>query len=64
MALKLKTVQFDVRTRAHTLGSYTQDFDKIFAAARDILRAEIANVSPAPLRLRLMGKRRAVLQSA
>ena len=56
MTLKLKTTDFQLRTRAQTINSYTSDAEVIFAAAQGILRAEIQAELPKPLRLRLMGK--------
>ncbi|KAL8616660.1 hypothetical protein ACOMHN_031642 [Nucella lapillus] len=57
ISLKLKTTDFQVRTRAQTIGSYTSDAEVIFTAAKGILRNEILSESPKPLRLRLMGMR-------
>jgi len=56
VTIKLKTVKFDVKTRALTLPDYTSDVEVIFMAARDLLRTEMMAVSPQPLRLRLMGE--------
>ena len=56
MAIKLKTVKFEVKTRAHTLAHYTHDKDEILQAATDLLRTEMQACAPQPLRLRLMGK--------
>ncbi|KAJ8304151.1 hypothetical protein KUTeg_017734 [Tegillarca granosa] len=57
VTIKLKTVKFEVKTRAHTLPEYTSDVEVIFATAKDLLKTEIQHVSPNPLRLRLMGVR-------
>ena len=57
MSLKLKTTDFQVRTRAQTISSYTSSAEAIFAVAQGILRAEIQAESPKPLRLRLMGEK-------
>ncbi|KAK3098755.1 hypothetical protein FSP39_022804 [Pinctada imbricata] len=57
VGIKVKTVKFEVKTRVQTLPEYTCDVDTIFTAARDLLRIEIQNVAPQPLRLRLMGVR-------
>ncbi|KAF5906675.1 DNA polymerase kappa, partial [Clarias magur] len=57
VTLKLKNVNFEVKTRAFTLQCAVCTEEEIFAAAKDILKAEIDNVSPLPLRLRLMGVR-------
>ena len=56
VTLKLKTVGFDVKTRAHTLAEHTADKDTILQAATDLLKTEIQACYPQPLRLRLMGK--------
>ncbi|XP_072520671.1 DNA polymerase kappa [Salminus brasiliensis] len=57
VTLKLKNVNFEVKTRAFTLQCAVCTEEEIFAAAKDLLKAEIDNVSPQPLRLRLMGVR-------
>ena len=56
MSIKIKTVKFEVRTRAHTLRDYTSDIVDILRAATILLKTEIDNSAPQPLRLRLMGK--------
>lgn len=55
VTLKVKNVNFEVKTRAFTLQCAVCTEEEIFAAAKDLLKAEIDNVSPQPLRLRLMG---------
>lgn len=55
VTLKLKNVNFEVKTRALTLPSPVATVDEIFAVAKDLLRTERENESPQPLRLRLMG---------
>ncbi|XP_053336406.1 DNA polymerase kappa [Clarias gariepinus] len=57
VTLKLKNVNFEVKTRAFTLQCAVCTEEEIYAAAKDILKAEMDNVSPQPLRLRLMGVR-------
>ncbi|KAA0717384.1 DNA polymerase kappa [Triplophysa tibetana] len=57
VTLKLKNVQFEVKTRASTLQYTVCTEDEIFVAAKDLLKVEIDSVSPQPLRLRLMGVR-------
>ncbi|XP_071167055.1 DNA polymerase kappa-like [Mytilus edulis] len=57
VSIKIKTVEFEVKTRAHTLKDYTSDSDLIYAAAKELLRVEIQAIAPNPLRLRLMGVR-------
>ncbi|XP_029295124.1 DNA polymerase kappa isoform X2 [Cottoperca gobio] len=57
VTLKLKNVNFEVKTRALTLSYAVATVDEIFAAAKDLLKTEIDNESPQPLRLRLMGVR-------
>ena len=56
MTLKIKTVKFEVKTRAQTLADYTCDYHVIHEATRELLRTEIQACQPQPLRLRLMGK--------
>lgn len=55
VTLKLKNVNFEVKTRAMTLPCAVATVDEIFAVAKDLLKTEIENESPQPLRLRLMG---------
>ncbi|KAK6492455.1 DNA polymerase kappa isoform X1 [Huso huso] len=55
VTLKLKNVNFDVKTRASTVSSVVSTEEEIYAVARDLLKTEIDNASPQPLRLRLMG---------
>lgn len=55
VTLKLKNVNFEVKTRAVTLPCAIATADEIFALAKDLLKTEIENESPQPLRLRLMG---------
>ncbi|GLD68036.1 DNA polymerase kappa [Lates japonicus] len=57
VTLKLKNVNFEVKTRALTLPYAVATVDEIFAVAKDLLKVEIENESPQPLRLRLMGVR-------
>ncbi|XP_068104869.1 DNA polymerase kappa isoform X2 [Hyperolius riggenbachi] len=57
VTLKLKNVNFEVKTRASTVSYTVSTQEEIFLLAKDILRAEIESVSPEPLRLRLMGVR-------
>uniref|UniRef100_W5L2W1 DNA polymerase kappa n=1 Tax=Astyanax mexicanus TaxID=7994 RepID=W5L2W1_ASTMX len=57
VTLKLKNVKFEVKTKAFTLQCAVCTEEEIFTAAKDLLKAEIDNVSPQPLRLRLMGVR-------
>ncbi|KHJ44693.1 ImpB/MucB/SamB family protein [Trichuris suis] len=54
ITVKLKTIAFDVMTRAYTAKYYTNDADEMFAIASEILLNEIRAISPKPLRLRLM----------
>ncbi|KAL3063111.1 hypothetical protein OYC64_002820 [Pagothenia borchgrevinki] len=57
VTLKLKNVNFEVKSRALTLSYGVSTVDEIFAAAKDLLKTEIDNEGPQPLRLRLMGVR-------
>ncbi|XP_061672013.1 DNA polymerase kappa isoform X1 [Syngnathoides biaculeatus] len=56
ITLKLKNVNFEVKTRALTLPCAVATADEIFAAAKDLLKTETENESPQPLRLRLMDR--------
>uniref|UniRef100_A0A8C3KIG8 DNA polymerase kappa n=1 Tax=Calidris pygmaea TaxID=425635 RepID=A0A8C3KIG8_9CHAR len=57
VTLKLKNVNFEVKTRASTVLSSVSTEDEIFAVAKDLLGTEIDSVAPHPLRIRLMGVR-------
>uniref|UniRef100_A0A8B9PEL5 DNA polymerase kappa n=1 Tax=Apteryx owenii TaxID=8824 RepID=A0A8B9PEL5_APTOW len=57
VTLKLKNVNFEVKTRASTVPSSVSTEEEIFAVAKDLLGTEIDTVSPHPLRIRLMGVR-------
>ncbi|KAM9360089.1 DNA polymerase kappa [Symphorus nematophorus] len=57
VTLKLKNVNFEVKTRALTLPYAVATVDEIFAVAKDLLKTERDSESPQPLRLRLMGVR-------
>ncbi|XP_030215461.1 DNA polymerase kappa isoform X1 [Gadus morhua] len=64
ITLKLKNVKFEVKSRACTLPCAVATTDEIFAAAKDLLKTEIENVSPQQLQLRLMGVRISTFVSA
>ncbi|XP_061585948.1 DNA polymerase kappa [Cololabis saira] len=57
VTLKIKNIKFEVKTRAQTLPYAVATVEEIFAVAKDLLKTEIENESPQPLRLRLMGVR-------
>ncbi|XP_025050476.1 DNA polymerase kappa isoform X2 [Alligator sinensis] len=57
VTLKLKNVNFEVKTKAFTVLSSVSTEEEIFAVAKELLRTEIDSVAPHPLRLRLMGVR-------
>lgn len=57
VTLKLKNVNFEVKTRASTVLSSVSTEDEIFTVAKDLLGTEIDSVAPHPLRIRLMGVR-------
>ncbi|NWV65452.1 POLK polymerase, partial [Malurus elegans] len=57
VTLKLKNVNFEVKTRASTVLSSVSTEEEIFAVAKDLLATEIDSVAPHPLRIRLMGVR-------
>ncbi|XP_060057034.1 DNA polymerase kappa isoform X4 [Erinaceus europaeus] len=54
VTVKLKNVNFEVKTRASTVSSVVSTAEAIFAVARELLRTEIDAAFPHPLRLRLM----------
>uniref|UniRef100_A0A673UDR8 DNA polymerase kappa n=1 Tax=Suricata suricatta TaxID=37032 RepID=A0A673UDR8_SURSU len=57
VTIKLKNVNFEVKTRAFTVSSVVSTAEEIFAIAKELLRTEIDADFPHPLRLRLMGVR-------
>ncbi|NXD27623.1 POLK polymerase, partial [Spelaeornis formosus] len=57
VTLKLKNVNFKVKTRASTVPSSVSTEEEIFTVAKDLLGTEIDSVAPHPLRIRLMGVR-------
>ncbi|XP_054983047.1 DNA polymerase kappa isoform X2 [Sorex araneus] len=57
VTIKLKNVNFEVKTRASTISSVVSTSEEIFAIAKELLRTEIDADFPHPLRLRLMGVR-------
>ncbi|NXE27903.1 POLK polymerase, partial [Ardeotis kori] len=57
VTLKLKNVNFEVKTRASTVLSSVSTEEEIFAIAKDLLGTEIDSLAPHPLRIRLMGVR-------
>lgn len=61
VVLKIKTTNFETHTRNHSLNFHTADDELIIKAAKKLLDAEIATVTPQALKLRLMGIRMASL---
>ncbi|XP_058512358.1 DNA polymerase kappa isoform X1 [Ochotona princeps] len=57
ITIKLKNVDFEVKTRACTVPCPISTAEEIFAVAKELLRTEIDADFPRPLRLRLMGVR-------
>ncbi|XP_075864235.1 DNA polymerase kappa isoform X3 [Microcebus murinus] len=57
VTIKLKNVNFEVKTRASTVSSVVSTAQEIFAIAKELLKTEIDADFPHPLRLRLMGVR-------
>ncbi|XP_075397293.1 DNA polymerase kappa [Tenrec ecaudatus] len=57
VTIKLKNVNFEVKTRASTVSSVISTAQEIFAIAKELLKIEIEADFPHPLRLRLMGVR-------
>lgn len=56
VTIKLKNVNFEVKTRASTVPSTLSTAEEIFAIAKELLKTEVNVASPHPLRLRLMGR--------
>ena len=59
IGIKLKTVNFEVKTRVATASFPIKEADELFSHAKKLLLNEIRTCSPEPLRLRLMGVRAA-----
>ncbi|XP_032965940.1 DNA polymerase kappa isoform X2 [Rhinolophus ferrumequinum] len=57
VTIKLKNVNFEVKTRASTVSYVVSTAEEIFAIAKELLKTEIDAEFPQPLRLRLMGVR-------
>ncbi|KAL5004077.1 hypothetical protein ScPMuIL_017533 [Solemya velum] len=57
ITLKIKTVTFQVKTKAQSLSSHTCDMKSISGVACELLKNEIQSCFPSPLKLRLMGVR-------
>uniref|UniRef100_A0AC11D2B0 DNA polymerase kappa n=1 Tax=Ovis aries TaxID=9940 RepID=A0AC11D2B0_SHEEP len=57
VTIKLKNVNFEVKTRASTVPAVVSTAEEIFVIAKELLRTEIDADFPHPLRLRLMGVR-------
>ncbi|XP_059155374.1 uncharacterized protein LOC131940665 isoform X2 [Physella acuta] len=64
VTLKIKLVNFEVKTRSHTLPHHTSDERVIFNAAKLLLQTEREALLPDLLRLRLMGIRMSKLMSS
>lgn len=61
VGVKLKTVDFEVKTRICSTSSAVQEIDEIFCYAKKLVSGEIRACHPRALRLRLMGVRAAEL---
>ena len=57
VTIKLKTVNFEVKSRSLTPINPVSTYEEIFLAAKELLKHEISACFPEPLRLRLMGVR-------
>ncbi|XP_036619209.1 DNA polymerase kappa [Trichosurus vulpecula] len=57
VTIKLKNVNFEVKTRASTVAAVVSTAEEIFSIAKELLKVEIDADYPRPLRLRLMGVR-------
>lgn len=55
ITLKTKNINFTVHSRAETVSRPVASCEDLYHTASHLLRTEIANNRPAPLRLRLMG---------
>lgn len=59
IGIKLKTINFEVKTKVITASFPVQQTEELFSHAKKLLVNEIRSCSPEPLRLRLMGVRAA-----
>ncbi|XP_066274420.1 DNA polymerase kappa-like [Branchiostoma lanceolatum] len=57
VTIKLKTVNFDVKQRGQTVPRAVSAMNEIYDVAEELLKMEIQQCQPQPLRLRLMGVR-------
>ncbi|XP_035667769.1 DNA polymerase kappa-like [Branchiostoma floridae] len=57
ITIKLKTVNFDVKQRGQTVPRAVSSMKEIYDVAEELLKMEIQQCQPQPLRLRLMGVR-------
>eukprot|EP00058_Branchiostoma_floridae_P020844 XP_002606334.1 hypothetical protein BRAFLDRAFT_67577 [Branchiostoma floridae] len=55
ITIKLKTVNFDVKQRGQTVPRAVSSMKEIYDVAEELLKMEIQQCQPQPLRLRLMG---------
>ncbi|KAK3881674.1 hypothetical protein Pcinc_013894 [Petrolisthes cinctipes] len=63
LTLKLKTINFEIRSRAQTLSAPASSFEVLFSTARRILLHEM-NTNEGPLSLRLLGVRMSSLMNS
>ncbi len=56
VTLKLKTVDFEVKSRGVTLLEPVSRYEQLYQIVSGLLQHEITACTPLPLRLRLMGK--------
>lgn len=64
VTIKLKTVNFEVKSRSLSPLNPVSTYEEIFLAAKELLKNEINACLPDPLRLRLMGVRLSNFQEA
>ncbi|XP_078677989.1 DNA polymerase kappa-like isoform X2 [Branchiostoma floridae x Branchiostoma belcheri] len=57
VTIKLKTVNFEVKQRGQTVPRAVSSMNEIYDVAEELLKMEIQQCQPQPLRLRLMGVR-------
>ncbi|XP_066966862.1 DNA polymerase kappa-like [Macrobrachium rosenbergii] len=62
--LKIKTIDFKVKTKAHSFLEATRSCEALMTTARRLLQQEMDMISPEPLSLRLIGVRMSSLLSS
>ena len=57
VTVKMKTINFEVKSRGSTLLRPISKCEQLYQTAKDLLQQEIQACGQAPLKLRLMGKK-------